>query len=122
MVPRAQTSLVILLGSCLLSALGAGIVFATAADDFKAAKDSYDQAWHDAAESNKHRAVLESNLQLYASKVDQARTALEAASRDRFAARQKIIEHKKLIDAITNEIRATEDLRRYYASLASQQR
>ncbi len=85
-------------------------------------RDAFDQLWHSAAETTKRRATLEENLAQFDQKVATARQDLEKTANDQKAIQQKIIDRKKLIDVLQQQMDAVSESRGFYQAVALSQK
>ncbi len=85
-------------------------------------KDQFNELWHNAAETTKKRTELEETLANFDSKVADAKRDLAQATEDRKAIREQIAEQRRLIEVLTSQLKAAQDSRSFYTSLAFSQR
>ena len=85
------------------------------------AKDAFNEMWQSATDAFRRRSQLEQNLATFDSKVEEARQNLEKASKERASVQQKIVEQRKLVDAIKLQLESVVDARGFYESMISTQ-
>ena len=86
------------------------------------ARDTFDELWHSATETTKHRADLEQNLQDFDKKVEQAKQDLETAVKNRKNIRGKIMSQQNLVNLLEQQIAIAGEAEAFYRTVAVSQR
>lgn len=87
-----------------------------------ATKDQFNQAWQTATETTKRRSELEQSLAQFDVKVQDAKKALDEASRQRTTLTSKIQTQTSLISLLDQQLHSAQDTRGFYQALAEKQK
>ncbi len=106
----------------LYLALPIGVLAIPSEEELTEARDEFNQLWHAAAETTKRRASLEASLATFDSRVANARNDLAKAALQRKNVRERIAEHRELVESLQGQIQLADEAQGFYNAIALNQK